>query len=174
MLPCSHESHYRFPRIVGRTVGRAAASVTFPFHSHRSVSPCSTDLAIGRRSLSDGGQRRGRSSLYQRSPLGAAISERGRGGIGRPCAFGATTELRPPHYHPDPESGHGPSPAPRSGIHHLVAAQDGGVSAAAPRPETLGPLHHPSPTFAGRVAFPGGSNLVRKPGSRFRGKKTRL
>lgn len=117
--------------------------------------------------------RSGRSALSQRSSLGATVPGLGSQRVGGGPPLGTPAQLRHRSHHRDSAGGDRPSWGSGAGIHNLVSAQVGGVSAATAQHETLGTFHYPPALARGRVALPGGSNLVPEYGPKFRGKKTK-
>ena len=173
MLPCSDEPHRRFSRIDGRAAGGFAALVAFPLHTGRGAPTSDLDLGVGGRQFVGGGRRGGRSPLHQCSSLGAPVPGIGSERVDGSHPLGTPARLRCRSHHRDSEGGDSPSRGSGTGIHNLVSAQVGGVSAAAARSETLGPFYYPPPLAPRRVALPSWSNLVPEHGPRFRGKKTK-
>src|SRR5215831_9701859 len=174
MLRCPHEPHRCFSRIGGRTVGGFAALAAFSLHTHWNAPTGVLDLGVGGRQFVGGGQRGGRSPLYQRSSLGKTVLGVGSPRVGGGRPLGTPARLRRRSHHRDAEGGHRPSSGSGAGIHHLVPAQVGGISAAATAVETLGSFDYPPALARCRVALPSRSNLVPEYGSRFRGKKNQV
>src|SRR6516162_5106574 len=101
MLPCPHEPHRCFSRTDRRTVGGFAALVALPLHSRWSAAASVLDLGVGGRQLVGGGQRGGRSPLYQRSSLGTAVPGLRSPRVDRWYPLGTPTGLRRCCYHRD-------------------------------------------------------------------------
>src|SRR5438046_3381793 len=174
MLPCSDEPHRRFSRIDGRAAGGFAALVAFPLHTGWGAPTSYLHMGVGGREFVGGGRRGGRSPLHQCASLGAPVPGIGSERVDGSHPLGTPARLRCRSHHRDSEGGDSPSRGSGTGIHNLVSAQVGGVSAAAARSETLGPFYYPPPLAPRRVALPSWSNLVPEHGPRFRGKKNQV
>ena len=159
MLRCPHEPHRCFSRIDGRTVGRFAALVALPLHPRGSAETSLLDLGTGSRQFVGGGQRGGRSPLYQRSSLGTTVPGLGTPRVGGWHPLGTPARLRRRSHRRDSKGGDCPPSGSGAGIHHLVSAQVGGISAAATPLETLGSFYRPPALARCGVALPSGWNL---------------
>src|SRR5438876_5794416 len=173
MLPCSYEPHRRFSRIDGRAAGGFAALVAFPLHTGWGAPTSDLDLGVGGRQFVGGGRRGGRSPLHQCSSLGAPVPGIGSERVDGSHPLGTPARLRCRSHHRDSEGGDSPSRGSGTGIHNLVSAQVGGVSAAAARSETLGPFYYPPPLAPRRVALRAGQTWCLSTDPDFEVKKTK-
>ncbi len=132
-------------------------------------------LATGGRVQFGGSQRNSRIALYQRSPVGEAISTIGHLGAFEPCKTRQAEALRKESRNLGDSNGHLPPTGSGTGFYDLVFGQTGRTpSTTTFRPEIAQSGNHSPHSDPPRSSVPNGTNLVPKRRSRFRSKKTAI
>src|SRR5579864_4528699 len=123
-----------FPRLKSAQLFELASS-SFAIDSHRLTSPNRVDLAVGRWGVTDGRQRMGRSSLYERAPVGQKIPVIRHSGAFGPTQIRATADLRQRRRHRGNQGSRCPTKRSGTAFYDLVATQTARIPEPATRPE---------------------------------------